>query len=104
MAITKKKNLRKRTLNRVADRVVKRVGKGIDKKKQIGKQLLFHVFEVNWEYETQRIIKHLRDTGALMAYIDLFCGAGGTSTGMEEAEYLGQKLACVILGINHDRG
>jgi DNA (cytosine-5)-methyltransferase 1 len=68
-----------------------------------GKQLLFQVFEVNWEYETQRIIKLLRESGALLAYIDLFCGAGGTSTGMEEAMFLEKKLACVILGINHDR-
>ena len=53
----------------------------------------FRGMDVNWEYETQRIIKLLRETGALMAYIDLFCGAGGTSTGMEEAEYNGKKLA-----------
>ena len=67
------------------------------------KQLLFHIFDVNWEYETQKAITRLRETGALMSYIDLFCGSGGTSTGVEEAECMRRKLACVILGINHDK-
>lgn len=38
-----------------------------------------------------------------LLYIDLFCGAGGTSTGVELAkDENGQKLAKVIACINHD--
>lgn len=70
---------------------------------KISQQQLFHVNEVNWPAETLRIINDLRESGALMAYIDLFCGAGGTSTGVERAYYLGSRIANVILGINHDR-
>lgn len=35
--------------------------------------------------------------------IDLFCGAGGTSEGIEQAQYLGVKSAVIIAGINHDK-
>lgn len=35
-------------------------------------------------------------------YIDLFCGAGGTSTGVENARVAGQKCAKVIACVNHD--
>lgn len=35
-------------------------------------------------------------------YIDLFCGAGGTSTGVERARLNGQKCAKVIACVNHD--
>lgn len=35
-------------------------------------------------------------------YIDLFCGAGGTSTGVERARLDGQKCAKVIACVNHD--
>lgn len=31
-----------------------------------------------------------------LLYIDLFCGAGGTSTGVEKANYKGQKCVKVI--------
>nr|DAE61664.1 MAG TPA: DNA cytosine methyltransferase [Caudoviricetes sp.] len=38
-----------------------------------------------------------------LLYIDLFCGAGGTSTGVELAkDENGQKLAKVIASVNHD--
>lgn len=74
------------------------------KKEGMHKQLLLHVSEVNWDYETVRIINWLRDTGARMAYVDLFCGAGGTTSGVEQAYWKGFKLGCVVLGINHDRG
>lgn len=38
-----------------------------------------------------------------LLYIDLFCGAGGTSTGVELAkDENGQKLAKVIACVNHD--
>lgn len=35
-------------------------------------------------------------------YIDLFCGAGGTSTGVEKARLHGRKCAKVIACVNHD--
>ena len=37
-----------------------------------------------------------------LLYIDLFCGAGGTSTGVERAMYEGNKCAEVIACVNHD--
>jgi DNA (cytosine-5)-methyltransferase 1 len=37
-----------------------------------------------------------------LLYIDLFCGAGGTSTGVENATYKGEKCAKVIACVNHD--
>ncbi len=38
-----------------------------------------------------------------LLYIDLFCGAGGTSTGVESAKHEGQKCAKVIACVNHDK-
>lgn len=35
-------------------------------------------------------------------YIDLFCGAGGTSTGVESARINGEQCAKVIACVNHD--
>lgn len=37
-----------------------------------------------------------------LLYIDLFCGAGGTSTGVETARYQGGKCAKVVACVNHD--
>lgn len=37
-----------------------------------------------------------------LLYIDLFCGAGGTSTGVERARLHGEKCAKVIACVNHD--
>jgi len=37
-----------------------------------------------------------------LLYIDLFAGAGGTSTGVESAEIHGKKCALVIACVNHD--
>ena len=37
-----------------------------------------------------------------LLYIDLFCGAGGTSTGVEHATVDGEKCAKVIACVNHD--
>jgi DNA (cytosine-5)-methyltransferase 1 len=37
-----------------------------------------------------------------LLYIDLFCGAGGTSTGVENARRKGEKCAKVIACVNHD--
>lgn len=58
--------------------------------------------KVNWSAETQRIIKWIADTGVMAVYIDLFCGFGGTTSGVEQAEHEGKKMGQVILGINHD--
>lgn len=38
----------------------------------------------------------------ILLYIDLFCGAGGTSTGVEDAKTDGEKCAKVIACVNHD--
>lgn len=38
-----------------------------------------------------------------LLYIDLFCGAGGTSTGVEKATHHGNKCAKVIACVNHDQ-
>lgn len=37
-----------------------------------------------------------------LLYIDLFCGAGGTSTGVSSARVNGEKCAYVIACVNHD--
>jgi DNA (cytosine-5)-methyltransferase 1 len=37
-----------------------------------------------------------------LLYIDLFCGAGGTSTGVDTALYDGERCAKVIACVNHD--
>lgn len=37
-----------------------------------------------------------------LAVIDLFCGAGGTTTGVEKAKLKGRKIAKVIACVNHD--
>lgn len=72
-------------------------------KKGTHKQLLLHVLDVDWDYETNRILRWIRTSGAKMVYIDLFCGAGGTTTGVDKARFNKQNLAIVALGINHDR-
>ena len=41
-------------------------------------------------------------TDIRLLYIDLFCGAGGTSTGVESARHDGRKCAKVIACVNHD--
>ena len=37
-----------------------------------------------------------------LLYVDLFCGAGGTSTGVESAQVHNEKCAKVIACVNHD--
>ena len=37
-----------------------------------------------------------------LLYIDLFCGAGGTSTGVHLARHDGEACAKVIACVNHD--
>ena len=38
----------------------------------------------------------------MLHYVDLFCGAGGTTTGVEQAHINGVKCADVIACVNHD--
>lgn len=38
----------------------------------------------------------------MLYYVDLFCGAGGTSTGVEAARLHGEKCAHVLACVNHD--
>lgn len=44
-----------------------------------------------------------RNNDIRLLYIDLFCGAGGTSTGVENAMIDGKKIAKVIACVNHDK-
>lgn len=44
----------------------------------------------------------IMNTDVKLLYIDLFCGAGGTSTGVETARYNGRQCAKVIGCVNHD--
>lgn len=37
-----------------------------------------------------------------LLYVDLFCGAGGTTTGVESAQVEGRKCAKVVACVNHD--
>ncbi|MDR1624140.1 MAG: DNA cytosine methyltransferase [Tannerellaceae bacterium] len=41
--------------------------------------------------------------GIMFLYIDLFCGAGGTSTGVEKTRLRNMKIAKVIVCVNHDK-
>lgn len=43
------------------------------------------------------------DEDIRLLYVDLFCGAGGTSTGVENAVVNGVKIAKVVACVNHDR-
>jgi len=43
------------------------------------------------------------DPSIKLIYVDLFCGAGGTSTGVERATIAGSKCARVIACVNHDK-
>ncbi|KAF0194123.1 MAG: DNA (cytosine-5-)-methyltransferase [Bacteroidetes bacterium] len=49
-----------------------------------------------------RITKNTREQDPLFLVIDLFCGAGGTTTGFDQARINGHKIAKVIACVNHD--
>jgi DNA (cytosine-5)-methyltransferase 1 len=53
------------------------------------------------QQQITHIILKLKDIE--LAFVDLFSGAGGTTTGVEHAEFNGKKIAKVILCINHDK-
>jgi len=42
------------------------------------------------------------DSNILLIVIDSFCGGGGTTTGFHRAHINGEKIAKVVIGINHD--
>ncbi|MDR0864986.1 MAG: DNA cytosine methyltransferase [Candidatus Symbiothrix sp.] len=48
-------------------------------------------------------LDYLNNKDIKLLYIDLFCGAGGTSTGVENAKHKGRKCAKVIGCVNHDK-
>lgn len=61
------------------------------------------------EFNKQRLLDHIQQLvdnapyGVVGLVIDLFCGAGGTSEGLEQAlAKNGHKGYCIIAGINHD--
>lgn len=43
------------------------------------------------------------DTSIKLIYVDLFCGAGGTSTGVERARHENAKCCKVEICVNHDK-
>lgn len=45
----------------------------------------------------------MQDDEIELYYIDLFCGAGGTSTGVELARVDGKRIAKIIACVNHDQ-
>ncbi|WP_095996281.1 DNA cytosine methyltransferase [Massilibacteroides vaginae] len=47
-------------------------------------------------------IEEILKSNVDLYYIDLFCGAGGTSTGVELATVNGKRVAKVIVCVNHD--
>lgn len=61
------------------------------------------------KFELQVLINLIQDLvdkapgGIVQLVIDLFCGAGGTSEGIERATYFDKKNSCIIAGINHDK-
>jgi DNA (cytosine-5)-methyltransferase 1 len=50
----------------------------------------------------KRITKNVREQDPLFLVVDLFCGAGGTTTGFDQARVNGHKIAKVIACVNHD--
>ena len=48
-------------------------------------------------------IKEAYTDGIMFLYVDLFCGAGGTSTGVESASIRDLKIAKVVACVNHDK-
>ena len=55
-------------------------------------------------YQRKNLINKVAANAAQyqIAFVDLFCGFGGTSKGAEDATVNGQKVACVAACVNHD--
>lgn len=49
------------------------------------------------------LLDRLKTKNIDLFYIDLFCGAGGTSSGIEIADINGKKVGKVIACVNHDK-
>ena len=56
---------------------------------------LYQELDIAWHFSNCKDFK--------IFAIDLFCGAGGETTGIEEAEINGEKVAKVVICINHDK-
>jgi DNA (cytosine-5)-methyltransferase 1 len=60
------------------------------------------------EFDLGGLMEHIRSLsdaapgGVVQLIVDLFCGAGGTSEGIEQARWFDKKNSCIIAGINHD--
>ena len=61
------------------------------------------------EFELEKLLEHLDSLvaaakgGVVRLVVDLFCGAGGTSEGIENALFNSNKCSSIIVGINHDK-
>ncbi len=55
-----------------------------------------------WACSYQTNIPNYSKMAIKVIYIDLFCGAGGTSTGVHLARHAGDPCAKVIACVNHD--
>ena len=53
-------------------------------------------------FTMMNLLQIIQDEDIDIYYIDLFCGAGGTSTGVEKSTVNGKKVARVIVCVNHD--
>ncbi len=60
-------------------------------------------------FDLDRLLNHIQDCvnkapyGIVQLFIDLFCGCGGVSEGIENAKTEnGEKCSVIIVGINHD--
>lgn len=94
---TKKKHKKKVIMDEAAKALIDDANKKIDERWKLP------------EFNLQKLIAHLQKLvdeaphGVVFFIIDLFCGAGGTSEGIEQAKVLLNKCAAIIAGINHDK-
>ena len=62
---------------------------------------------IKYLFETIILLQHLVELNKMddidIYYIDLFCGAGGTSSGIELAAIKEKKVAKIIACVNHDK-
>lgn len=61
------------------------------------------------KFELDKLLEHIDKLvaaapgGVVQIVVDLFCGAGGTSEGIENALFNNNKCSSIIVGINHDK-